>query len=101
VETGGRGRVMDRGWPLSVGGRLVIDGETVTVHSVEGAEVRGYTERGEQVRFVLTRVKNEPTVEVCSEEWRFGSVLLDAGALSDVQLRVAAELLGHLTYFSE
>ena len=32
----------------------------------------------------------------CNEEWRFGSVLLDAGALSDGQLREAAELLGHL-----
>ena len=41
MEAGGRGRVMDRSWPLSVGGRLEIDGETVTVHSVEGAEVRG------------------------------------------------------------
>ena len=95
MDTGGRERVMDRSWPLSVGGRLMIDGETVTVHSVEGAEVRGYTALGEQVRFVLTRVEDEPAA-VCHEEWRFGSVLLDAGALSDAQLREAAELLGHL-----
>ena len=33
---------------------------------------------------------------MCNEEWRFGSVLLDAGALSDAQLREAAELLAHL-----
>jgi hypothetical protein len=45
----------DARWPLSIGGRLVIDGETVTVHSVEGTEVRGYTPSGEQVRFRLTR----------------------------------------------
>jgi transposase InsO family protein len=95
VEAGGRGRVRDRSWPLSVGGRLEIDGETITVHSVEGAEVRGYTARGEQVRFVLTRVEDKPTA-ACNEEWRFGSVLLNAGALSDAQLREAAELLGHL-----
>jgi len=29
-------------------------------------------------------------------EWRFGSVLLDAGALRDAQLRDAADLLAHL-----
>ena len=44
-------------WPLSVGGRLVIDGEAITVTSVDGAEVRGFTGRGEPVRFVLTRVE--------------------------------------------
>ncbi|MGB0092439.1 MAG: Mu transposase C-terminal domain-containing protein [Solirubrobacteraceae bacterium] len=86
---------MDLSWPLSVGGRLMIDGEPVTVHSVEGAEVRGYTARGEQVRFVLTCVEDEPAA-VCNEEWRFGSLLLDAGALSDVQLREAAGLLADL-----
>ena len=32
----------------------------------------------------------------CNAEWRFGSVLLEAGALSDGQLREAAELLAHL-----
>jgi transposase InsO family protein len=80
---------------LSVGGRLVIDGETITVHSVSGAEVRGYTERGEPARFILTRVEHE-LVETCNDERRFGSVLVDAGALSDMQLREAAELLGHL-----
>jgi hypothetical protein len=95
VEAGGQGRVMDRSWPLSVGGRLEIDGEMITVHSVEGAEVRGYTARGEQVRFVLKREEDEPAA-ACNEEWRFGSVLLNAGALSDAQLREAAELLGHL-----
>jgi len=31
-----------------------------------------------------------------NEEWRFGSVLLDAGALSDAQLQAAASLLGDL-----
>jgi hypothetical protein len=30
------------------------------------------------------------------EEWRFGSVLLDAGALSAAQLREPADLLWHL-----
>ena len=82
-------------WPLSVGGRLVIDGEAITVHSVDGAEVRGYTERGEPARFVLTRVEHEQA-EACNDERRFGSVLVDAGALNDGQLREAAELLGHL-----
>ena len=82
-------------WPLSVGGRLVIDDETITVHSVNGAEVRGYTERGEPARFVLTRVEHE-LAEACKEERRFGSVLVDGGALNDRQLREAAELLGHL-----
>jgi transposase InsO family protein len=85
----------DARWPLSIGGRLVIDGETVTVHSVEGAEVRGYTSSGKQLRFVLERVAEEEP-RPCNEEYRFGSVLLEAGALSDVQLREAAELLGHL-----
>ena len=55
----------------------------------------GFTGRGEPVRFVLTRVEEQPAV-ACNEEWRFGSVLLDAGALSDAQLREAAELLAHL-----
>jgi len=31
----------DARWPLSVGGRLVIDGEAITVTSVDGAEVQG------------------------------------------------------------
>lgn len=82
-------------WPLAVGGQLRIDGEAITVHSVEGPEVRGYTERGAPVRFVLTRVAEEPA-RLCDEEWRFGSVLLEAGALSGAQLREAAELLAHL-----
>jgi hypothetical protein len=80
---------------LSIGGQLVIDGEAITVTSVDGADVRGFTARGEPVRFVLTRVEEEPTAPG-NEEWRFGSVLLEAGALSDGQLREAAELLGHL-----
>lgn len=80
----------DARWPLSVGGRLVIDGEAITVTSVDGADVRGFTGRGESVRFALTRVEEQPAVR-CHEEWRFGSVLLDAGALSDGQLRDAAE----------
>lgn len=82
-------------WPLAVGGRLMIDGKAIMVHSVDGTDVRGYTERGEPVRLVLSRVAEEPA-RVCHEEWRFGSVLLEAGALSDVQLREAAVLLGHL-----
>jgi hypothetical protein len=82
-------------WPLSIGGRLVIDGEAITVTSVDGADVRGFTGRGEPVRFALTRVEEQPAV-TCNEEWRFGSVLLEAGALSDGQLREAAELLAHL-----
>jgi transposase InsO family protein len=85
----------DARWPLSVGGRLVLDGEAITVTSVDGADVRGFTGRGEPIRFALTRVEEQPAV-TCNEEWRFGSVLLDAGALSDGQLRDAAELLAHL-----
>jgi hypothetical protein len=81
--------------PLSVGGRLVIDGEVIVVASVDGTEVRGFTAVGERVRFVLTRVADEPAA-TCNEAWRFGSVLLDAGALSDAQEREAAQLLGHL-----
>jgi hypothetical protein len=42
----------DARWPLSVGGRLMIDGEVITVTTVDGAHVRGFTERGEPVRFV-------------------------------------------------
>jgi len=30
-------------WPLSIGGRLVIDGEAITVISVDGADVRGFS----------------------------------------------------------
>jgi hypothetical protein len=70
VEPSGRGGLMDRGWPLSLGGRLTIDGQAVIVSSVEGAEVRGFTEGGERVRFVLTRVEEEP-VSVRHEEQRF------------------------------
>jgi hypothetical protein len=71
----------------------MIDGETITVHSVDGAEVQGYTAGGERLRFVLTRVGEKPAR--ANEEWRFGAVLLDAGALSAVQLREAAVLLGN------
>ena len=35
------GGMIEPRWPLGVGGRLVIDGETITVRSVDGAEVRG------------------------------------------------------------
>jgi transposase InsO family protein len=86
---------MDRCWPLSVGGRLMINGQPVIVSSVDGAEVQGFTTAGAPVRFVLTQVDPDPAT-VCNEEWRFGPVLLDAGALSDAQLREAAELLAHL-----
>ena len=86
---------MDRTFALGVGGRLVIDGQAVIVNSVDGAEVRGFTQAGEPVRFVLTPVAVEPEL-VRNEAWRFGSVLLDAGALSGGQLREAAELLAHL-----
>ena len=82
-------------WPLGVGGRLLIDGEAVTITSVDGANVRGFTPDGDQVRFVLTRVDETPA-EASGEEWRFGSALLDAGALSVAQLRDAAELLADL-----
>jgi hypothetical protein len=82
-------------WPLGIGGRLEIDGEAVTVTSVAGAEVRGFTPDGKQVRFVLTRVNEEPA-EACNDEWRFGSALADAGTLSAAQVRDAAELLAHL-----
>jgi hypothetical protein len=86
---------MEQVWPLGVGGRLVIDGEAVVVASVDGADVRGFTAAGEPVRFLLTRVEDEPVV-AGNEEWRFGSVLLEAGALSAAQLREAAGLLAHL-----
>ena len=82
-------------WPLSVGGRLLIDGETVFVTLVDGAEVRGFTAAGRPARFVLTPVaEQEPAA--ATEEWRFGPGRVDAGALSGSQLREAAELLGHL-----
>jgi len=83
-------------WPLSVGGRLMIDGEAITVTAVDGGEVQGFTGRGEPVRFVLTRVESSPSATVEIGAWRFGQVLLDAGALCDGQLREAAELLAHL-----
>jgi putative transposase len=89
------GRMTGRRWSLSVGGRLMIDGEAITVTAVHGADVRGFTGRGQPVRFVLTRAEPEP-IQTSNQEWRFGSVLLDAGALSDKQLREAAELLAHL-----
>src|SRR5450755_2798927 len=92
VEDGG---VMEAAWPLAVGGRLVIDGETVFVNAVGGAEVHGFTAAGAPVRFVLTRVTGEERAVANGEEWRFGSVLLDAGVLSAAQLREAADLLGH------
>jgi hypothetical protein len=63
---------------LGIGGRLVIDGEMITVCSVDGADVRGYAAGGERVRFLLTRVGGEPAA--VNEEWRFGAVLLEAGA---------------------
>lgn len=91
----GRGGVMEPTWPLGVGGRLMIDGQAIMVSCVDGAEVRGFTAAGERVRFVLARVAEEPA-RACEQEWRFGSVLLDAGALSDAQLCEAAKLLGHL-----
>jgi hypothetical protein len=77
----------------------VIDGQAVIVSSVDGPDVRGFTAAGEPVRFVLTRVNDAATdapIESGVEVLRFGSVLLDGGALSDRQLREAAELLGHL-----
>jgi hypothetical protein len=81
---------------LGIGGRLVIDGEAVFVSSVDGAEVRGFTAAGQSLRFMLTPVADEEPGPAGIEPWQFGSVLLDAGALSDAQLREAAELLGHL-----
>ena len=87
---------MDATWPLAIGGRLVIDDETVFVSAVDGAVVRGFTAAGKPVRFVLTPMADETPDGPRNEEWRFGSVLLDAGALSVAQVREAAELLGHL-----
>jgi len=95
VDESGCG-VMDAAWPLAIGGRLVIDGEVVFVSAVDGAEVRGFSAAGKPVRFVLTPVTEGTPDGAGNEEWRFGSVLLDAGALSAAQLREAAELLGHL-----
>jgi hypothetical protein len=86
---------MERSFPLAVRGRLMIDGEQIIVTSVEGAEVRGFDAAGKPVRFVLTHAGEEPAA-ADDEERRFGSLLLDAGALSDRQLREAADLLGHL-----
>jgi transposase InsO family protein len=83
------------GSPLCVGTRLTIDGAAIVVTSVVGATVAGFDARGERVAFVLTPVAASP-VQTVNEEWRFGSVLLDAGALSDAQLREAAELLADL-----
>ena len=40
------GGMIESRWPLGVGGRLVIDGETITVHSVDGAEVQGTRRAG-------------------------------------------------------
>ena len=67
---------MEPAWPLAVGGRLVIDGETVFVNGVDGAEVRGFTAAGAPVRFVLTRVAGEERAAASAEEWRFGSALV-------------------------
>jgi hypothetical protein len=96
VGARGGGGVTSTAWPLSVGGRLSIDGETIIVSSVDGAEVRGFTAGGERVRFALTRVADEEAPPAAEEAWRFGPALLDAGALSDAQLREAGELLAHL-----
>ena len=87
---------MEPAWPLAIGGRLVIDGEAMFVNRVDGAEVHGFSAAGAPVRFVLTRVDGEQPKPASGLEWRFGSVLVDAGALSAVQLRDAAVLLGHL-----
>ena len=83
------------GSPLCVGTRLMIDGAAITVTSVDGVNVTGFAANGEPVAFVLTPVAagSAPT---CNDESRFGPVRLDAGALSEAQLREAAELLGHL-----
>ena len=91
----GVGGVMEA-WPLGVGGRLLIEGKTIIVSSVDGAEVRGYTAGGERVRFALTPVAEEEPAQEREEGWRFGSLLLASGALSAEQLREAGELLGHL-----
>jgi putative transposase len=81
--------------PLCVGTRLTIHGEAITVTSVDGAQVAGFDTSGEPVAFVLTPTPAK-AAETLNEEWRFGSVLLDAGVLSDAQLREAAEMLAHL-----
>lgn len=84
-------------WPLGIGGRIEIEGRWITVTAVEGAEVRGLTDGGERVRFALTplAVEEDPGPEG-GEELRFGSTPLEAGALSDAQLREAATTLAHL-----
>jgi transposase InsO family protein len=88
---------MEPVWPLGVGGRLQIDGEAITVTAVEGAEVRGLDDSGEPVRLALTRLPVEKETEPGRDvEWRFGSTLLEAGALSDAQMREAATMLAHL-----
>jgi putative transposase len=89
------GGVMGSTWPLDVDGPRLIDGEAITVSAVDGAKVCGVTAGSERTRFVPTRAAQEPA-HACNEEWRFGSVLLDAGALSDAQSCQAGELLGHL-----
>ncbi len=80
---------------VGVGGRLVIDGEMITITSVQGPVVLGFTVAGQRVRFVLTRVDDDQEVPA-NEESKFGSVLIESGALGHGQLREAAELLGHL-----
>jgi hypothetical protein len=88
--------VSERSALLATGSRLVIDGEQIIVSAVDGAEVRGFNAAGEQVGFVLTRMPVAAPAVAAVEEWRFGQVLLDAGALCAVQLRDAGELLVHL-----
>lgn len=83
-------------WPLGIGGRLEIDGRAITVTEVEGAAVRGVTDAGERVGFVLTPVAPEEPDRQPGEESEPASVLLDSGSLSDAQSRQAAETLGHL-----
>ena len=75
------GGVMEPGWPLGVGGRLVIDGQAVFVSSVDGAEVRAFTVAGQLMRFVLTPVAvEEPGAAATARtlnERRLATLLLD------------------------
>ena len=86
--------------PLSVGTRLVIDEEAIIVTSVDGARVTGFsTNRGQPVAFMLTPAPVDADA-LADDGSGVGSALLDAGALSDRQMREAADLLAHLNEVS-
>ena len=40
MRAAANGCMTGQSWPLNIGGRLVIDGETITVTSVDGTDVQ-------------------------------------------------------------